>query len=114
MTAHEILMGTYLEELRLKYQREFKFHPSRRWKFDFAIPSKSLAIEIEGGIWSRGRHSRGAGYQSDLDKYNEAAVLGWTVLRFSVADVTGKYWKNDKGIAIPTAKLTIARWLGKQ
>ena len=62
--------------------REFKFHPVRRWKFDFAIPEKMIAIECEGGVWSGGRHTRGSGFVADMEKYNEAAKLGWFVFRF--------------------------------
>lgn len=76
--------------------REYNFHPTRKWRFDFAIPvivqegradNLKVAVEIEGGIWRRGRHTRGKGYQGDLDKYNAAAAEGWTVLRFSTEDV---------------------------
>ena len=66
-------------------EREIQFHPSRRWRADFAhIPSRTL-IEIEGGIFLRGggRHTRGTGYAKDAEKYLEAALLGWTVLRLT-------------------------------
>ena len=61
--------------------REHRFHPTRLWRFDFAWPDSMLALEIEGGIWTGGRHTTGAGYRADMDKYNEAALLGWRVLR---------------------------------
>jgi very-short-patch-repair endonuclease len=62
--------------------REFTFCPGRRWRFDFAFPDEKLAIEIEGGVWNNGRHNRGAGMIGDMNKYNMAAKLGWSVLRF--------------------------------
>lgn len=62
---------------------EHKFHPVRKWRFDLAIPEKKVGIELEGGVWTRGRHTRGKGYISDCSKYNAAAVLGWTVLRYT-------------------------------
>jgi very-short-patch-repair endonuclease len=62
--------------------REHKFHPSRRWKFDFAFPDRKVAVEVEGGVWSNGRHTRGSGYIADCEKYNAAAALGWFVFRF--------------------------------
>jgi very-short-patch-repair endonuclease len=68
-------------------QREFRFHPTRKWRFDFAFPSCKLAVECEGGIWTGGRHTRGVGYSKDLEKYNAAALEGWTVLRFTRAMV---------------------------
>lgn len=56
----------------------------RRWRFDVAWPALKLAVEIDGGVFlqSGGRHSRGAGYRADCEKMAEAAILGWTVLRF--------------------------------
>lgn len=69
-------------------QREHCFHPERRWRFDFAFPAQKVAAECEGGTWTRGRHTRGAGYEADLEKYNAAALLGWLVLRFTKAQVT--------------------------
>ena len=62
---------------------EFKFHPTREWSADFAIPSRLLIIEIDGGIFSGGRHTRGAGFLADCEKLNAAAMLGYRVLRYS-------------------------------
>lgn len=53
----------------------------RKWAFDFAWPDRKIALEIEGGVWSGGRHTRGAGFVSDMAKYNRATVLGWRVIR---------------------------------
>lgn len=61
---------------------EFKFHPVRKWRFDFAWPDRKIAIEIEGAVWVNGRHTRGAGYIGDMQKYNSATVMGWRVLRY--------------------------------
>jgi very-short-patch-repair endonuclease len=60
---------------------EHRFHPTRRWRFDYAWPEHRIALEVEGGIWTGGRHTRGAGFLGDMVKYNEAAALGWRVLR---------------------------------
>lgn len=62
---------------------EYPFHPERRWRFDFAWPDKRVAVEIEGGVWSGGRHTRGAGFIEDCQKYNNAAALGWRVFRLT-------------------------------
>ena len=62
--------------------REYEFHPDRDWRFDFAFPDKLIAIELEGGVHSGGRHVRGTGYVNDLEKYNEAVMLGWRLLRY--------------------------------
>ena len=68
-------------------EREYRFCPPRRWRFDFAWPARILAVEIEGGVWVRGRHSRGQGVQGDAEKYNAAAVGHWRVLRFTSNDL---------------------------
>ena len=60
---------------------EVRFHPTRKWRFDLAWPAMRLAVEVEGGSWTHGRHTRGSGFESDCEKYNEAALAGWTVLR---------------------------------
>lgn len=63
-------------------QIEYRFHPTRRWRFDVALPQFKIAVEQEGGIWTGGRHTRGKGYLGDLEKYNAAVLLGWRVLRY--------------------------------
>lgn len=63
------------------FVREHRFHPKRRWRFDFAWLPEMLAVEVEGGVFSRGRHTRGSGFVEDCEKYAEAAILGWTVIR---------------------------------
>ena len=61
---------------------EYKFHPKRRWMFDFAWPESMIAVEVEGGVWSaKARHTSGKGFTDDCEKYNEAALLGWTLIR---------------------------------
>lgn len=60
---------------------EFQFHPSRKWRFDFAFTeSPLLAIEVQGGIWTQGRHGRGSGLVKEHEKLNAASVLGWRIL----------------------------------
>lgn len=74
---------------------EHRFSPPRRWRFDYAWPAQKIALEQEGGVWVRGRHTRGKGYVSDLEKYNAAAVAGWTVIRCTpdqVQDGTAFTW----------------------
>lgn len=62
-------------------ESEFRFAPPRRWRFDYAWPEHRVALEVEGGVFQGGRHTRGAGFLKDMEKYNEAAAKGWTVLR---------------------------------
>jgi very-short-patch-repair endonuclease len=68
-------------ELLPQLVEEYKFHKSRRFRFDHALPDIWLAIETEGGQYSKfgGRHNR----DRDRFKYNLAASMGWTILRVS-------------------------------
>uniref|UniRef100_A0A6M3J0A1 DUF559 domain-containing protein n=1 Tax=viral metagenome TaxID=1070528 RepID=A0A6M3J0A1_9ZZZZ len=66
---------------------EHRFHPRRRFRFDYAWPLTMLAVEQEGGIFIRGRHSRGKGMLSDMEKYNLATIMGWSILRFTPTQV---------------------------
>ena len=58
---------------------EYRFHPSRKWRFDYAWPEEMVALEIDGAIWVGGRHSGGAGFIKDCEKKNCAALMGWRV-----------------------------------
>ncbi len=62
---------------------EYRFAPPRRWRFDWCWPEHRVALEIEGGVWTQGRHTRGAGYIKDMAKYNQAAIMGWRILRYT-------------------------------
>lgn len=67
---------------------EFVFASPRKWRFDYAFVPAKLALEIEGGAFIVGRHTRGRGFSNDLVKYAEAAILGWTVLRATPEQIT--------------------------
>jgi hypothetical protein len=84
----QILLEMHLKELGIPFMPEYKFHPNRRWRFDYVLDRPNwTALEIEGAIWTRGRHTRGSGYAKDLEKYREAAALGYRVYRFSTQEV---------------------------
>ena len=89
MSRHSLLENELALQIRTaglpEPEREWRFNPQRRWRFDFAWPDQRLAVEIEGGVWSGGRHVRGDGFSRDCEKYNEAALGGWCVLRFTGA-----------------------------
>lgn len=83
----ETVLVTHLKACKISFEQEYKFHPDRKWRADFLITGKKILIEVEGGIWSGGRHTRGKGYIGDMEKYNSAAMMGFTVLRFSTEQV---------------------------
>lgn len=68
--------------------KEVRFHPTRRWRLDYCHLATRTAIELEGGAYSKGRHTRGKGFVNDCDKYNAASMLGYTVLRLATGMVT--------------------------
>lgn len=83
----EAVLETHLRACKISFEQEYKFHPKRKWRADFLITGTKILVEVEGGIWSGGRHTRGKGYLGDMEKYNEAAIMGFTVLQFSTEQV---------------------------
>jgi very-short-patch-repair endonuclease len=72
-------------------EKEFRFHPTRRWRADFAHLESRTLIEIEGGIFIQGRHNRPAGFAADLEKYLEAGLAGWRVIRLGPNELTADH-----------------------
>ena len=83
----ESILANQLRVLKIGFEQEYKFHPKRKWRADFHIVGKMILVEVEGGVWSSGRHTRGKGYIGDMKKYNAAVVMGYQVLRFSTEQV---------------------------
>lgn len=85
-TNLEGILAARLEEANLLslFERQVRFRAgfNRKWRFDFYSHAHRLAIEVEGGTFSGGRHSRGAGMFRDMEKYNEAVLHNIRVLRF--------------------------------
>jgi very-short-patch-repair endonuclease len=93
-----LAMGTNKKRLRMKATQipnylwssfglplpkpEYRFLPDRRYRIDYAYPDRLLAIEIEGGVWTHGRHTRGSGFVGDIEKYNLLTEYGWHLLRY--------------------------------
>lgn len=70
-------------------ETEYKFHPDRKWRFDWAIPSLKIAIEYEGLFSAKSRHTTISGFNNDTEKYNACQAAGWRLLRY-----TAKNHKN--------------------
>jgi very-short-patch-repair endonuclease len=83
----ESTLSLQLKALKIEFEQEFKFHQKRKWKTDFHIVGQKILVEVEGGIWSGGRHTRGKGYIGDMEKYNSATMMGYQVIRFSTEQV---------------------------
>lgn len=88
--SSEIFLKLIKKATGLTPLREFKFHPTRRWRADFAFTDHKLLVEVEGGIWGYGRHNRASGFLKDMEKYNNAALLGYRILRFTPSNLCDK------------------------
>ncbi|MBR1786661.1 MAG: hypothetical protein IJ756_05815 [Paludibacteraceae bacterium] len=69
------------KELGVECIKEYQFYKSRKWRFDYALPKYKIALEVEGGVWTQGRHVRPQGFLGDMNKYNTATLCGWRVFR---------------------------------
>lgn len=83
LNEQELRFYVRIADLGLHPEIEFRFHHARKWRFDIALVDKMIAVEIEGGSWIGGRHSRGPGFRKDCEKYNTATRMGWRVLRYT-------------------------------
>lgn len=83
----EAKLAQHLKFYNIEFQAEFQFNPERKWRADFYIVGSNVLIEVEGGIWSSGRHTRGKGCLGDMEKYNSAQLLGYSVYRYSTEQV---------------------------
>lgn len=89
---HEELAKKLLIEITKKEpEEEFRFHPTRKWRFDFAYPEQKIAVEVEGGTWVGGRHIHPVGFEKDCEKYNAATAMGWKVFRVPPKLLTVEY-----------------------
>jgi hypothetical protein len=66
---------------------EYRFHPKRKWRFDFSWPENLVAVEVQGGVWTHGKHGRASGIVKDYEKLNSAQILGWIVLQILPSDI---------------------------
>ena len=105
----EARMAEILAVINPSFKREYRFsrdaigNPSKGirvaldraglkdWRFDFAYPQYMIAVEVEGGVFSKGRHTRGVGYSNDREKYNHAQLLCWKVYGFTVIQMDDAY-----------------------
>lgn len=94
----EEVFALQLKASNIYFEREFKFHPKRKWKCDFHIPTghgcQPVIVEIEGAAYTGGRHTRGKGFEADCEKYNELAIMGYLLLRG-----TAKHVRNGELLA---------------
>ncbi len=93
MSKPEEILAFHMKALRMgPFERQYKFHPTLKWRFDFAWPEHKVAVEVEGGVSHAklvspkgtpiiGHHIHPEGFEHDCCKYNEATLLGWRLIR---------------------------------
>lgn len=81
--SHVMEMMLLLRLAGIEFETEFKFHEKRKWRFDIAIPERLLGIEYEGIFCKKSRHTTISGFTGDIEKYNTASAMGWTILRYT-------------------------------
>jgi len=104
MSDAEEMFAFQLRAVGITHEREVRFAPPRRWRADFLIHTRhgsGLLVEVDGGTWSGGRHTTGAGFAADCAKLNEATLLGYRILRVTPAMV-------DSGAALLLVERALA------
>lgn len=79
--ATDVFTQICAKELSVECVKEYRFYKNRQWRFDYALPKYKIAIEVEGGVWTQGRHVRPVGFLGDMNKYNMATLMGWRLFR---------------------------------
>ena len=93
-----------IEAWESDYQERFlKSKRSKRYRLDFAHPSSCIGIEIQGGVYNRGRHVSGSGYERDCRKYNLAYTSGWKIFLLTAAMAKNSFWLSLIGQQIRSA-----------
>lgn len=94
----ELLLAVQLGQAGIPFEREYVFAPPRKWRADLRIDARAsgsplwpdyapLLVEIDGGAFVAGRHSRGTGVEKDAEKASAAAILGYRVIRCTPSQV---------------------------
>lgn len=77
----------------LDYQERYsRSKRSKRYRLDFAHPNSRTGVEIQGGVYNRGRHVTGSGYERDCKKYNLAYTSGWTIFLLTATMAKDATW----------------------
>jgi very-short-patch-repair endonuclease len=96
LSVGEETLALHLKAHNIPFEREARFDPFRDWRADFLLKADSIIVEVDGGIWTGGRHTRGGkAYESDCEKANRAQLMGYRYLRYSTAQVESGMAIND-------------------
>jgi hypothetical protein len=73
-------------------ERYLKSKRSKRYRLDFAHLESKVGVEIQGGVYNRGRHVTGSGYERDCKKYNLAYTSEWTIFLLTNSMAKDSAW----------------------
>lgn len=66
------------EKTGVVHEFEYRFaKPERQYRSDIAFPDVKVAIEIDGGTWTLGRHNRPSHAIDEMTKNNDYVIRGW-------------------------------------
>lgn len=83
----------------LELREDYRFHPERKWAYDWAVPSLKIAVEYEGLFSEKSRHTTAKGYTGDTNKYNAGQALGWKIIRLTALNYTTMIVELNKLVA---------------
>jgi hypothetical protein len=108
---YEEIFAAELKHNGISFVREIRFHPIRKWRFDFAFPrmEPDIVLDVQGGLGTKtGYHSSEKGYANDAAKSFEAQMLGLMVLH-----VTNDMIKNGTALKMVQRALREIEWRKK-
>lgn len=70
-----------LNILEIKYEKRFQFKSTKHWRFDFHLIEHRILVEISGGHGGKLKNKAWS-----LDRYDDAAEMGFTVVRLESAE----------------------------
>jgi very-short-patch-repair endonuclease len=126
MYNKDVIMKIFETTFKTEVVSEYKFCDTRKWRFDFCIPKYKIAIEVEGGVFERrtykdksgklitvqgGRHNSVKGFLNDIEKYNAASLLGYTLFRFTPSNIVSAYALDMISMFIENKKADISTGL---
>ena len=85
----ELLLEQQLRQAGIPFEREYAFVPGRKFRADFLVwdvpgpgwATHRVLVEVDGGAWISGRHTRGSGFEKDAEKASLAAINGYRVIK---------------------------------
>lgn len=94
MSESEDLLAFQLRAVKAPiFERQFRITPERKFMADFYFVLGRLVVEVDGGGFVNGRHSRGTGVEKDAEKSAYIARMPARLMRVTPTQVR-------KGLAV--------------